>query len=271
MSNQDSYTLAYSPCPNDTFLFYNLVHNKLNLSFGIQEELHDVEELNRSAKLGKFDITKLSFAAFFQVASEYEILESGSALGRGCGPILIAKKGIRKKALGESKILIPGEMTTANLLLNLYAQESGLGILHSVPIRYDRIIPTLNKGEADYGLIIHEERFTYSQFDLDPVVDLGDWWETLTGFPIPLGCIAVRKSLPKEKKEEISRAIQASLDMAWRHPEEPQEYILQNSQNKDLGVVRSHIDLYVNEFTYALGDQGKKAIQELFDRYRKVS
>lgn len=272
-----TFTLAYSPCPNDTFLFYHLVHSQLSNEFGIQEELKDVEELNQSAVLGKYDITKLSFAKYFQVSDQYEILDVGSALGRNCGPLLIHSAEKNPPGLEENlssqagnripKILSPGENTTANLLLRLYLKSKNFS--QSYPIeyhRYDRIIPKLKEGVGDYGLIIHEERFTYLAQNMKKFIDLGEWWEETTHSPIPLGCIAIKKSLSNPWKEKVSQALRESLDRAWENPEIPQHYILENSQNKDLDVVQSHIKLYVNEFTRDLGVEGKRSIQELMDR-----
>lgn len=311
------FTLAYSPCPNDTFLFYHLTHSDLSPEFSVQEELKDVEELNHSAIQGKYDITKLSFAAYFRVANKYDLLEAGSALGRNCGPILIypesldaSLSGSKNSSVSETeetkvpgkpekknemehfkKLLSPGENTTANLLWKLFLED----YIHKNKIpepsffdspsskeknppslpelsyhRYDRIIPMLQKGEGDLGLVIHEERFTYESQGMKKWLDLGEWWEKTTGTPIPLGCIAIRKDLSQEWKERMNQAIQKSLELAWERPSIPQEYILQNSQNKDLDVVKSHIDLYVNRFTHSLGEEGKRAIQELQTRYKKA-
>jgi 1,4-dihydroxy-6-naphthoate synthase len=263
----------------------------LSPDFSVQEELKDVEELNQSAALGKYDITKLSFAAYFQVSDKYDLLDAGSALGRNCGPLLIypndsiSPDAKLPKNISEFKnILSPGEHTTANLLLKLFthSQDSPLGSKedlstvgknHQMPItylRYDRIIPELKKRAGDLGLIIHEERFTYQAEGMKKWIDLGEWWEETTGHPIPLGCIAIRKDLSSEWKEKINKALQKSLELAWDKPKIPQEYILHNSQNKDLDVVRSHIDLYVNQFTYHLGEEGRTAIQELQSRFHSL-
>jgi 1,4-dihydroxy-6-naphthoate synthase len=262
------FTLAYSPCPNDTFIFYHLIHSKLDKEITIQEELKDVEELNQSALAGKYDITKLSFAAYFQVADQYEILDSGAALGRGCGPLLIRRKGTDFTIGTAKSILSPGKMTTANLLLQLYSGKKSLPLLYR---RYDKVIHELAKGSADLGVIIHEERFTYQDFGLEIVADLGQWWEESTTQAIPLGCIAIKRNLGKKRKEQIDQLVKKSLQMSWQDPSLAQEYILENSQNKNLKVVQSHIDLYVNEFSESLGKEGKAAILELESRYKKLS
>ncbi|MCC5815561.1 MAG: 1,4-dihydroxy-6-naphthoate synthase [Leptospira sp.] len=289
--SKPNFTIAYSPCPNDTFLFYHLTHSEISSDFKVQEELKDVEELNQSAAVGKYDITKLSFAAYFQVSDKYDLLSAGSALGRNCGPLLIypqenfsAEEEVPKNISEFKNILSPGEHTTANLLLKLFAHSqviplesrkdpSAVGKISPLPIsyhRYDRIIPELKKGAGDLGLVIHEERFTYEAQGMKKWMDLGEWWEETTGTPIPLGCIAIRKTLSSEWKEKINQSIQKSLEMAWENPKIPQEYILENSQNKDLEVVRSHIDLYVNRFTHDLGEEGRNAIRELQSRFNAL-
>lgn len=271
MKNPTEFTLAYSPCPNDTFLFYHLVHPSDDEDFRVREELQDVENLNQKAKSGIYDITKLSFAAYFPVQDNYDILESGSALGRGCGPLLIRKKGSQTNLANARNILIPGRMTTANLLLHLYASsqsESLKGRL--IPVRYDQVIPKLDRGEGDLGVIIHEERFTYNSLGMESVADLGEWWESTTGHPIPLGCIAVHKRLGGDWKRKIDLSLKRSLEKAWNNPEIPRDYILANSQNKNIDVVESHIRLYVNNFTYALGDVGVAAISELRRRWESI-
>jgi 1,4-dihydroxy-6-naphthoate synthase len=266
MSKKD-LTLAYSPCPNDTFLFYHMIHSQLDQNLSFREELRDVEDLNQSAQESLYDTTKLSFAAYFQVMDKYEILESGSALGRGCGPLLIRKKGSNFNIKNSKTILSPGKLTTANLLLQLYSQQKDLPLEY---LRYDKIIHMLAENKADLGVIIHEERFTYQDFDLEIVQDLGKWWEETTSHPIPLGCIAIKRSLGKEIKLLVEECIRESVDRAWADPIKPQDYILRNSQNKDLTVVRAHIQLYVNEFTRNLGDIGNGAIQELFTRAKQL-
>jgi 1,4-dihydroxy-6-naphthoate synthase len=283
--SKPNFTLAYSPCPNDTFLFYHLTHSEISSDFKVQEELKDVEELNQSAAEGKYDITKLSFAAYFQVSDKYDLLSAGSALGRNCGPLLIYPQenfsGEEEVPVNISEfknILSPGEHTTANLLLKLFAHSQVSRSQEIIPVpslpisflRYDRIIPELKKGAGDLGLVIHEERFTYEAQGMKKWMDLGEWWEQTTGTPIPLGCIAIRKTLSSEWKEKINQSIQKSLEMAWENPKIPQEYILENSQNKDLEVVRSHIDLYVNRFTHDLGEEGGNAIRELQSRFNAL-
>ncbi|TGN14568.1 1,4-dihydroxy-6-naphthoate synthase [Leptospira ilyithenensis] len=254
-------SIAYSPCPNDTFLFYHLVRDK-SQNQEVKEELWDVENLNEFAKLGKYPVTKISFAAYFSVIDKYILLETGSALGRGCGPLVVRKKGNKTELKEGSSILVPGQLTTANLLLSLYTN----GTQVSKPLRYDKVIPSLLSGEADLGVIIHEERFTYEARGLEKVIDLGEWWETYTGSPIPLGAIAIRRDIPKEDAFLFQDRLRDSLKMAYTEPKEMFDYIRENSQNKEDAVIRSHIDLYVNEYTKALGNEGHKAISSLYER-----
>lgn len=256
------FSLAYSPCPNDTFLFYHLVHENLSSQFSIREELHDVEHLNQAAEKNVYDITKLSFFAFFHFSDTYVLLNSGSALGRGCGPILVKKKGRKVPDLENCRIAVPGLLTTANLLLQIYAGVR----LNPVPVRYDLIAGKLIQEEADLGLIIHEERFTYQDKGLEIVQDLGDFWEKKSGLPIPLGAIAVRRDMDRKLQMEIDKTLRKSLALSWRNPEKAQKYILENSQEKNLEVVQAHINLYVNSFTDDLGAEGKKAVLELQKR-----
>lgn len=260
-------TLAYSPCPNDTFLFYHLVHSNLSSHFTIQEELHDVEHLNQKAKENFYNVTKLSFFAYFHVMRHYIILDSGSALGRGCGPILVKKKTHKTRALQGNKILVPGLLTTANLLLNIFLSKN----FEPVPTRYDFIIPKLLNEEYEYGVLIHEERFTFEEKGLELVQDLGEFWETQTGLPIPLGCIAMQRTLPQFIKEEFDFRLKESLELAYQNPETPMEYILRHSQVKDVSIVNNHIALYVNEFTKDLGQEGKSAILKLWEEASKLA
>ncbi|TGN19725.1 1,4-dihydroxy-6-naphthoate synthase [Leptospira idonii] len=255
-------SIAYSPCPNDTFLFYHLIRANEDKTHPVTEELWDVENLNEFAKLGKYPVTKLSFAAYFSVLEKYILLETGSALGRGCGPLVVRKKGNKTELKQNSDILVPGQLTTANLLLSLYTN----GTQKSHPLRYDKIIPSLLNGDADLGVIIHEERFTYEERGLEKVVDLGEWWEEVTKLPIPLGAIAIRRDIPREDSIYFQNQLRKSLDLAYTEPKEMFDYIRENSQNKEDSVIRSHIDLYVNDFTKNLGEEGHKAIHLLYEK-----
>jgi len=255
-------TLAYSPCPNDTFLFYHLVHQNLSNMFSIKEELHDVENLNIAAETGVYDITKLSFFAYFFVMNEYKLLNCGSALGKGCGPILVKKKGKKISPPEGQKILVPGLKTTANLLLNIYLQKN----FEPIPIRYEMIIDKINREDFSYGVIIHEERFTFEERGLEKVVDLGEFWESETGKPIPLGAIAIKKGIETGLQKEFESALRKSLKLAHKNPQDAKEYILKNSQATSLDVVNSHIKLYVNKFTEEIGEEGREAVYFLLEK-----
>jgi len=259
-------SLAYSPCPNDTFLFYHLVHSNLSSNFQVKEELHDVEHLNQKAVQAFYDVTKLSFFAFFHVLENYILLNTGSALGRGCGPILVKKQGKKLSNANNKKILVPGLWTTANLLLNLYLQSN----FEPIPVRYDLIINKLLNEEYELGVIIHEERFTYEKRGLEKVQDLGEFWEEKTSLPIPLGAIAIKRNLPEEIKAEFELTLRKSLDMAYANPKIPHDYIIKHSQEKDLQVVQNHIDLYVNQYTREIGEDGKQAVIRLLQEAQEV-
>lgn len=259
-------TLAYSPCPNDTFLFYHLIHEDISDKFSVQEELHDVEKLNEYSEKNQFDVTKLSFFAFFHVLSGYSLLNSGSALGRGCGPLLVKKKGKDIKKIKGEKILVPGLKTTANLLTNIYLNKD----FEPVPIRYDLIMDKILKEEFNLGVIIHEERFTFEDRGLEKIIDLGDFWESLTGKPIPLGAIAIKRSIDNDLKREFDQSLRKSLELGYKYPDKAKNYILENSQVKDLKVVQSHIDLYVNDFTKDIGEEGKDAVYALYEKAKSL-
>lgn len=255
-------SLAYSPCPNDTFLFYHIVHQSLSKLFNIHEHLADVEKLNLAAQKGIYDVTKLSFFALFNVLDTYGLLNCGSALGRGCGPILIQKKGKKVINLHSQKILVPGLHTTANLLLQLHFNQK----IEVVAVRYDKIIPSLLNGDYQYGVIIHEERFTFAEQGLEAIVDLGQWWEDSTGQPIPLGAIAMKRSLAGAITKEFEQKLQESLSLANQQPQKSRQYIKQNSQSLADEVIDKHIQLYVNDFTMDLGTIGRTAIQTLYEK-----
>lgn len=259
-------SIGYSPCPNDTFIFYALTHNKLSSDLEFRETLKDVETLNRLALQKVFDVTKASFHGFGFLRDDYCLLHSGSALGRGCGPLIVARKRIDQQELGSKKIAIPGKMTTAYLLLQLFAPDAK----NIVEMPFDRIMNAVSLGTVDAGLIIHEGRFTYPQYDLVKVMDLGEWWENETGLPIPLGGILARRDLGTTVIGKIDGLIRQSLEYAFRHPEETGEYIKKNAQELDDDVIEQHIKLYVNDYTRDLGD-GINAIKVLLKRAKELN
>lgn len=262
MLSENILKLAYSPCPNDTFIFYNLVHKKLLQELKIEEVLLDVEELNISAEKCMYDASKLSFFAIFKRIRDYKLLNSGSALGNGCGPLLVKKKGRNIGSLRKKDILVPGLHTTANLLTHLFLHSD----FRPIPMRYDLVAESLLREEYELGVIIHEERFTYISKGLEKVEDLGEYWEGTYGYPIPLGGICVRRNFGSEITILLDKAIKKSIEMAYENPSEAKNYILENSQEKDETVVQKHIDLYVNKFSLDLGDNGKKAIEFLLEK-----
>jgi 1,4-dihydroxy-6-naphthoate synthase len=261
--NARALRLGYSPCPNDTFIFYALMHGRIPLpGFSISEELADVETLNRRALAGELDLTKVSYHAFGHLRDEYALLRSGGALGRGCGPLVVARQATTLADLRGKLIAVPGELTTANLLLQLHG--SGYERLHILP--FDRIVAAVASGSVDAGLIIHESRFTFAEHGLMQVEDLGAWWEELTGLPIPLGGILARRRLGREVIAEVERAINASVRYAFAHPEEARAYIRAHAQELDDAVIDQHIALYVNHFSLDLGEEGLAAVHELLHR-----
>jgi 1,4-dihydroxy-6-naphthoate synthase len=260
-------TLGYSPCPNDTFIFHALVHGVVpaeGLRFA--PRLEDVETLNRLAARAELDVTKISYGAAPGLLSDYVLLRSGGALGRGCGPLIVAREPLTQADLAGRRIAIPGRNTTANLLLRLFAPQADAG----VEVVYSDIMPAVARGEFEAGLIIHESRFTYPQHGLQRVADLGEWWEQTTGLPIPLGGIMARRDLGEETIRRIDDAVRRSVEHAFSHPEASRPYVRAHAQELDDAVTQQHIDLYVNRFSIDVGDEGERAIRALFARAAAV-
>jgi 1,4-dihydroxy-6-naphthoate synthase len=263
MPHDRTLTLGYSPCPNDTFIFHALVHGIVQADgLRFSERLEDVETLNRLAARAELDITKISYGAAPSLLRDYVLLRSGGALGRGCGPLVVARRELSREDLGTARIAIPGRNTTANLLLRLLAPDAQPG----TELVYSDIIPAVARGEVDAGLIIHESRFTYPRHGLVKVVDLGEWWEQTTGLPIPLGGIMARRTLGDETIRRIDDAIRRSVEHAFAQPDASRGYVRAHAQEMDDAVARQHIDLYVNRFSVDLGDEGEGAVRELFGR-----
>lgn len=256
-------TIGYSPCPNDTFIFYALVHGKVDTGgLTFREVLDDVETLNLMAAKEELDITKVSFAAFAGLRDSYALLRSGGALGRGCGPLVVAREARDMASLRGKRIAIPGLNTTAFMLLRLLDPELGT---HVTAMPFNEIMPAVRDGLVDAGLIIHESRFTYPSFGLNEVEDLGRWWEQETGHPIPLGCIIARRSLGPELAGKVDLLVRESLEYAYARPDEPVKYIKQHSQELENDVIKRHIELYVNDYSLDLGDDGVAAVEALFN------
>lgn len=254
-------TLGYSPCPNDTFIFYALVHGKVKTpGVTFRERLEDVETLNRLALKGALDITKISYHALGHLREQYALLRSGGALGRGCGPLIVARPGTSIDDIRGGSIAIPGKLTTAYLLLRLYAP----GITNVVAMPFDRIMQAVADGKAAAGLIIHESRFTYPLYKLEKLLDLGEWWESFSGLPIPLGAILGKRTLGRDVLLAVETAVRESLRYARQHTAEVMDYCKAHSQEMDEPVMKSHIGLYVNDFSFDLGGEGLGAVRRLF-------
>lgn len=266
MNSDHLVSLAYSTCPNDTFLFHALAHKEIPLKgLAYSIFLDDVESLNQNAAQGTYDITKLSFAALGQLQDGYGLLRSGAALGRGCGPLVIARPDQDISKINQATIAVPGLHTTANLLLGLYLGHEP----KSVPMVFDQVMPAVARGEYDFGVIIHEGRFTYPSYGLTQVVDLGAWWETETSLPIPLGGIAVKRDLPTQIIQIIEQTISDSVTYAFRHPTASAAYVKAHAQELADDVIRQHIHLYVNDFTVNLDQEGERAVTHFFDLARR--
>jgi 1,4-dihydroxy-6-naphthoate synthase len=261
-------TLGFSPCPNDTFIFDALIHHKIDTE-GLEFEVFydDVETLNQKAFRGELDVTKLSYHAFAYVADQYVLLDSGSALGFGVGPMLICKDDPEKLRAqltahnSQLKIGIPGKYTTANFLLGLAFPEA----TNKQELVFSEIEDAVLSGKIDAGLIIHENRFTYQDKGLKKIIDLGDYWEKLTGLAIPLGGIVANRKLPLEAQQKLNRVLRKSVQFAFDNPKSGLEFIRSHAQEMSEEVMYKHIDLYVNQYSLDLGEEGKKAIKLLFD------
>lgn len=267
-------SLGFSPCPNDTFIFDAMIHQKIDtegLSFETSYE--DVESLNQKAFSATFDITKLSYHAYAYLTKEYVLLHAGSALGFGVGPLLICKNpeyvAMGSEALRSQipnlRIAIPGKYTTANFLLNLAFPE----INSKTEMNFSEIEPALLNNQIDLGVIIHENRFTYQDKGLHKIIDLGEYWEEQTKGPIPLGGIMVRRELPDDIKQKVNRIIRRSVSFAFEHPESGFDFICSHAQEMSKEVIYQHIELYVNKFSVDLGEEGRKAVQTFFDKAHK--
>ncbi|MBK9638715.1 MAG: 1,4-dihydroxy-6-naphthoate synthase [Bacteroidetes bacterium] len=259
--------LGFSPCPNDTFIFDALLHQRFSFPYKVEANLYDVEKLNRLALSAELEISKLSFAAYASVSNKYQILNSGAALGRNCGPLLISKNPVDLDNMASLKVAIPGKYTTANLLLSIFFPQ----LVNKIEVVFSSIEEGVLSGEFDLGLIIHESRFTYAEKGLLKVADLGECWESKFSKPIPLGCIAIRRNLPKEVKESIQRGISDSVKWAFKNPQDSRDYIQKHAQELSSEVQQKHIDLYVNQFSIDLGVEGREAINLLLSYGHQVN
>lgn len=261
-------TIGFSPCPNDTFIFDALVNGKIDTGeFKFEPVLEDVETLNRWALEGKLDITKLSFPAYFKTDDTYSLLNAGSALGKGVGPLLIANsvKQFSETDINSASIVLPGIHTTANLLFSFaypHAKNKVFKVFHEIE-------DTVAHGEAELGVIIHENRFTYGQKGLHKVLDLGEYWETKMNVPIPLGGIVIKKELGAEMYLKINELIRKSLQYSFDHYPAVSGYVKEHAQTMSEAVMRRHIELYVNDYSLDLGNEGRKAVEVLRTVFEK--
>jgi 1,4-dihydroxy-6-naphthoate synthase len=260
-------SLGFSPCPNDTFIFDALVNKKIDTE-GIEFEavLEDVQTLNQWAEEGRLDVTKLSFPALFNQASQYVILQSGAALGKGVGPLLIARKKVDVSNIEKCRIAIPGENTTANFLLSYVFPQAK----NKIPCLFSGIEDAVLNGEVDMGVIIHENRFTYQQKGLHKVCDLGEIWEEREGLAIPLGCIAIKRSIDPTARQKVDALIRKSVDYSFLHYPQLSDYVIEHAQAMQEDVMRKHIELYVNEYSKELGEVGKNSINQLYTVYNRL-
>jgi 1,4-dihydroxy-6-naphthoate synthase len=256
-------TLGFSPCPNDTYIFHALVNGLVDTG-GLRFEvvMADVEELNRMALEGRLDITKISIGAYPAVSNSYEILDSGAALGKGVGPILVRKPDTNIQSVEAGPVATPGKRTTANLLLSIFYPH----ITNKKVLIFSDIEKAVSEGSASAGLLIHEGRFTYQSHGLELISDLGQLWEQSTGSALPLGVIAARRNLAPGLSRTVSNAIRESILYARTHPEASKEYIHCHAQEMDEQVTQSHIDLYVNDYSVDLGEEGKAAVTRLLEK-----
>jgi 1,4-dihydroxy-6-naphthoate synthase len=253
---------GFTPCPNDAFAFHAVAHGLVDVPFEVEPVLCDIEELNRRSASGELELTKLSFGAAAAAGARYRLLRSGAALGRGVGPLVVAREPMSLAEAAGGRIAVPGRETTAFLLLRLAAPALG----DVVEIRYDEILAAVVAGDADAGLIIHESRFTYGDHGLVAVADLGEWWECETGLPVPLAGIFARSDLDQETVEAAEAAIRASVEYAFGHPEASRDYVRSLAQEMSDEVCAKHIALYVNENSIDIGDEGLVAIERLLGR-----
>ncbi len=257
--------IAISPCPNDTFIYHALIHGLVEGTPQINVEFADIDRTNEWAKsINGPDLIKVSFGALPFVHGDYQFIPCGGALGKGCGPLVVTRDGSEHVSFIGKTVAVPSLKSTAYLLFRLWVKQNHFeDELKIVVMPFHEIMPAVARGTIDAGLVIHEARFTYQDYGLKQVVDLGDWWERDTGNPIPLGAILVKKSWDPLR---VTEWIQASLRYAWDHPDASKDFVIQNAQEMSPDVVKSHIQLYVNEYSYDLGKTGFEAIRILLKR-----
>ncbi|MBT2525408.1 1,4-dihydroxy-6-naphthoate synthase [Streptomyces sp. ISL-99] len=257
--------IAYSPCPNDTFVFDAWAHGRVPGAPALDVTFADIDITNGMAERGEFDVLKVSYAVLPWVLQEYALLPCGGALGRGCGPLVLTREaGVD---LTGKRVAVPSERSTAYLLFRLWAADvvpDGVGEIVVMP--FHEIMPAVRDGKVDAGLVIHEARFTYQDYGLHSLADMGEHWENTTGLPIPLGAIIAKRSLGAERLRQLADAARQSVRMAWDDPLVSRPYVLEHAQEMDPAVADQHIGLYVNEFTADLGTDGYAAVRGLLTR-----
>ncbi len=261
-------TLGFSPCPNDTFIFDAMVNHKIDTGGLLFDTLlEDVETLNQWALQGRLQLSKISYGVLPLVLDRYDLLDSGGALGKGVGPLLISRKAIPLAEVDQCTIAIPGKNTTAHILFSLAFPEAG----RKQFMIFSDIEDAVLSGKVDCGVIIHENRFTYAQKGLQKLMDLGNFWEEKTGCPIPLGGIVVQKNIDPAIQKKINELIRQSVEYAFqRYPQLP-EYVVQHAQEMDERVMRQHIDLYVNDYSLSLGEDGRRAVDRFLHTYSNIN
>ncbi|MFF6876822.1 MULTISPECIES: MqnA/MqnD/SBP family protein [unclassified Streptomyces] len=270
--------IAYSPCPNDTFVFDALAHDRVPGAPALDVTFADIDVTNGMAERGEFDVLKVSYAVLPYVLDDYALLPCGGALGRGCGPLVLTREadGGGTSLLERSRepggltgrtVAVPSEKSTAYLLFRLWAADTvadGVGEIVVMP--FHEIMPAVRDGKVDAGLVIHEARFTYRNYGLHKLADMGEHWEDTTGLPIPLGAIIAKRSLGEQKLRLLADSIRTSVRAAWDDPEVSRPYVMEHAQEMDPAVADQHIGLYVNEFTAGLGEDGYAAVRGLLTR-----
>ncbi len=258
--DKEKIVLGISPCPNDTFMFYGLIRNKISHPFEIEVIIRDVEALNEMVMDGMLTVSKVSYHLALLVREKYKVLRAGGALGWGCGPIVVTRQDYELSSLRGKVVITPGKLTTAALLLRLYEPQ----ISQEAPMLFSKIPMAVKEGKADAGVIIHESRFTFSGLGLKEFIDLGRWWEMSYGLPVPLGGPVIKRQCDKYVQDALEQAIRDSIDYAWNNMEEVIGFSRHWARELDEDVLMRHIKLYVNEYSYDIGQQGQEALDTLF-------